>query len=360
MSASSVPTPDVRKGQGSVQLTREEFARRYRQQFFDPTFEAAAPDIERIVERAWHAYDDYRKSPRTRPAGPGYADPAYELSDEWRAASEAVQAAQRRHESRDGPPRVLLVCGAARSDETCPGEMSKTFRLVQLAKDTLEAAGCDCDVLDLSHLTSEYGRVIYPCKACVSTAMPLCHWPCSCYPNHALGQVRDWMNEIYPRWVEAHGVLIVTPVYWYQAPSALKLMIDRLVCADGGNADPTSTSGKDPSKAKRLELDGWPYPRHLAGRAYAVVAHGDAEGALQVRRAVSDWLADMRLESADELDRYIGYYEPYATSHDALDRDDALHEEVRLLASRLAAKATDVRRRPAPPSLAEPREPRPK
>jgi multimeric flavodoxin WrbA len=70
-------------------------------------------------------------------------------------------------------------------------------------------------------LTAHYGRQILPCKACVSTAMPLCHWPCSCYPNHAMGQVVDWMNELYPRWVAAHGVLIVTRVDWYQAPSVL-------------------------------------------------------------------------------------------------------------------------------------------
>jgi hypothetical protein len=55
--------------------------------------------------------------------------------------------------------------------------------------------------------------------------MPLCHWPCSCYPNHAVGQTNDWMNEIYERWAAAHGIVIVTPVYWYQVPSALKLMI---------------------------------------------------------------------------------------------------------------------------------------
>src|SRR5438132_10137590 len=97
------------------------------------------------------------------------------------------------------------------------------------------AKGFEVDLLDLSRLASEYGRVIYPCKACVSTAMPLCHWPCSCYPNHAMGQVNDWMAEIYPRWMAAHGVMILCPVHWYQAPSSLKLMIDRLVCADGGN-----------------------------------------------------------------------------------------------------------------------------
>jgi multimeric flavodoxin WrbA len=57
-------------------------------------------------------------------------------------------------------------------------------------------------------------------------------------------------------------------VYWYQSPSALKLMIDRLVCADGGNPDPTTTSGKNAEMAKDLELAGWAYPKHLAGRTY--------------------------------------------------------------------------------------------
>jgi hypothetical protein len=33
-------------------------------------------------------------------------------------------------------------------------------------------------------------------------------------------------------------------------------MIDRLVCADGGNPDPTITQGKDAAMAKQLELDG--------------------------------------------------------------------------------------------------------
>jgi multimeric flavodoxin WrbA len=95
--------------------------------------------------------------------------------------------------------------------------MSKSFRLVQMAREDIERAGYTCDLLDLSMLTAQYGRQILPCKGCVSTAMPLCHWPCTCYPNHAPGQVNDWMSEIYPRWVAAHGVMIVTPVHWYQA-----------------------------------------------------------------------------------------------------------------------------------------------
>jgi multimeric flavodoxin WrbA len=153
-----------------------------------------------------------------------------------------------------------------------------------------------------------------------------------------MGQVNDWMNELYPRWVAAHGVMIVTPVYWYQAPSVLKLMIDRLVCADGGNPDPTTTHGKGVAEAKALELAGWPYPRHLAGRVFAVVVHGDTVGAETLRRSLADWLSDMKLLPAvvqGGIDRYIGYYEPYATSHDALDKDDAVQSEVRASAKTL-------------------------
>ena len=257
---------------------------------------------------------------------------------------------------------MLLVCASARSDETCPGEMSKTFRLVTLARQVLEDAQIEVDLLDLSHLTSVYGRQILPCKACVSTAMPLCHWPCSCYPNHAMGQVSDWMNELYPRFVAAHGLMIVTPVYWYQAPSVLKLLIDRLVCADGGNPDPTTTHGKDPKRAKAIELEGWSYPRHLAGRTFSVVVHGDAAGAETLRRSLADWLSDIGMVPAGHaatIDRYIGYYGPYATSHHALDDDLAFQEEVRN-AARALVNAVRLMREGRREPDEDLRDPRPK
>lgn len=355
-------TPDVRKGQPSVTLSREEFERRLRERFYGPAFDAVSSQIDAIVEVAWQNYDAYRKSPRTRKAGPGFADPDFDLPIEWLAAREAILAAERDHDSPHSKDRVLLVAGGARTDQTCPGEMSKTYRLAEMAREQIDAEGVECDFLDLSALTAEYGRQILPCKACVSTAMPLCHWPCSCYPNHALGQVNDWMNELYPRWVRAHGVMIVVPVYWYQAPSVLKLMMDRLVCADGGNPDPTATSGKDPARAKALELEGWPFPRHLAGRVFTVMTHGDAAGAESSRRNLVDWLRDMHLIEAghSSFDRYIGYLESYATSHDALDRDGALHEEVRQAAATLVQAVRLNRAGKLPQPGAGVDEPRPK
>ncbi len=346
MPPSSASTPEPRKGMPDVELDEATFRSRYLQQFADPAFGDVASELERIVAVAWDAYSDGRKAPRTHKAGPGYADPDYDLSDDWRAASDAIKWAEARHVDPAAPPRVLVVNASSRSEHTCPGEMSKSYRLAELSREELEAAGLAVDILDLSRTTSEYGRNIHPCKACFSTAAPLCHWPCSCYPNHGMGQTQDWMNDIYPLWVAAHGVMVITPVNWYQVSSPLKLMMDRLVCADGGNPDPTLTQGKDAKLAKEKELEGWDYPKHLDGRTFSVIAHGDVEGAENVRRSVADWLKFMGLVPAGphaELDRYIGYWEPYATNHEALDRNEAIQGEVRMAAKTLAEAVLAMR-----------------
>ena len=325
-------TPEPRKGMPSPRLDEAEFKRRFRAQFPDPAFIPLEAELERITHAAWDAYAHSRKAPHTRKAGPAFADPDYELAVDWIAAHDAVKSAQARHDDAAGPIRILLINCSPRSEHTCPGEMSKSFRLTELAREIFIADGVEVEFLDLSRLTSEYGRNIHPCKACFSTAAALCHWPCSCYPNYSLGQAQDWMNDIYPMWVAAHGIMLVTPVNWYQVSSPLKLMMDRLVCADGGNPDPTRTHGKDARKAKELELAGWDYPRHLAGRLFSLVVHGDVEGVEDVRRAISEWLCFMHLCPAGPtatISRYIGYWKPYATSHDELDGDAAVQEEVR-------------------------------
>ncbi|KTT18758.1 flavodoxin family protein [Pseudacidovorax intermedius] len=354
-----------RTGQAPDKLPRDAFKVRFMQVFQDPAFAPEAEALARIEAVAWDAYQDGRKAPVTRRAGPGYADPDYELSVDWleaRARIDAAQAAWGRPETRS---RVLLINGSPRNDGTCPGEMAKSWRLLQLAREVLEGQGIECDVLDLSLVTSDYDRHIHPCKGCASTAMPLCHWPCSCYPNHSLRQTGDWMNEIYERWVAAHGVMIFTPTHWYQAPTPLKAMIDRLVCADGGNPDPTTTHGKKAVEAKALELDGegWHYPKHLDGRVYGVVVHGDVAGIESLRRNLCDWLDWIGLQDAGtqaKLDRYIGYYEPYATSHETLDEDEAMQEEARNAARAVAMAVGMLRAGRLTPPDARLRRPRPK
>lgn len=336
----------IRTGQAPAPLTRAAFQERFNVRFLDPAFEVERSAIARLEAIAWEALQQGRKAPVTRPAGRGFADPAYEVSVQWLETRKRLKAAQKRWGERASPSRVLLVCGSARNDGTCPGEVSKTWRLTELARHVVERAGMQADVLDLSLVTSEYGRNIHPCKGCVSSAMPLCHWPCSCYPNHALNQADDWMAEIYERWVEAHAVIILAPTYWYQSPSPLKLMIDRMVCADGGNPDPTTTHGKHVTEAKQIEQHGWDYPKHVAGRAYGVVVHGDVAGVEVHRRNLTDWLDWMGLIDAGagaRLDRYIGYYEPYYNSHDALDEDKAMQQETRNVARAVVQAVKQLR-----------------
>lgn len=353
----------IRKGQAPAPLDRAHFSERFRARFADPAFEAEQDAIARIEQIAWAAYDEGRKAPRTRRAGSEFADPDYELSTEWLATRDRLAAAQRRWADKASPSRVLIVNASARNDGTCPGEISKTWRLASLCRDILKAENIETELLDLSRITSDYDRHIHPCKGCVSTAMPLCHWPCSCYPNHATGQVNDWMADIYEQWVAAHGVVLLSPVYWYQSPSPLKLMIDRLVCADGGNPDPTRTHGKKAEEAKRIEAKGWDYPQHLAGRTYGVVVHGDVAGIEQQRHALCDWLDWMGLVDAGptaRLARYSGYYEPYYSSHEALDRDAALQAEVRNVALSVAQAVGLLRQGRLTQPAARLRAPRPK
>ena len=217
---------DVRKGQAPPQLSRAAFRKRFREAFYDPAFRAADDAIDRLEAIAWEGYEQDRKAPLTSPAGPGFADPGYKLSVEWRATSERLKAAQAHQQDPATRSRVLLVC------------------------------------------------------------------------------------------------------------------------ADGGNPDPTATGGKDPAKAKALELAGWPYPKHLAGRVYGVAVHGDVSGVESVRRALCDWLDWMGLVDAGamaRLDRFIGYYRPYATSHEELDRDLEVQEEVRNVARAVANGVRELR-----------------
>jgi hypothetical protein len=78
---------------------------------------------------------------------------------------------------------------------------------------------------------------------------------------------------------------------------------------------------------------------------------------------LTDWLSDIGLVPAGHtalLDRYVGYYRPYATSHDDLDRDTDFQDEVRNAARSLVRAVRMLRRGELDHMDARLREPRPK
>jgi len=147
-------TVDVRKGMPDPHLDREAFSARFFEQFSDPKFEAIRAELKSACDIAWDAYQAKRKSPRTRKAGAEFADPDYDLSLDWIAARDGIGAAQARHDDAAAPSRILIINGCPRSEHTCPGEMSKTWRLVETARQALAAIpDTECEVLDLSRLS---------------------------------------------------------------------------------------------------------------------------------------------------------------------------------------------------------------
>ena len=143
--------PDVRHLEAYEPLTKHAFRERFMRRFYDPAFDAVRDELERVCECAWDGYIVYRKSPRTRPAGDGFADPAHALPIEWLETRDRIREAERRQRDPASPSRFLLVSGSTRSEHTCPGEVSKTRRLVEAAREVIDAAGGEVDLLDVSH-----------------------------------------------------------------------------------------------------------------------------------------------------------------------------------------------------------------
>jgi hypothetical protein len=95
--------------------------------FTDPAFNPLQNEIAKLIDAAWDGYADSRKSPHTRKAGPGFADPDYDLAVDWLNARAAIAEAQKRHDDPNQKPRIIIN-GSSRNEHSCPGEMSKSWR----------------------------------------------------------------------------------------------------------------------------------------------------------------------------------------------------------------------------------------
>lgn len=120
-----------------------------------------------------------------RKGGARHRDPDYELSVEWRAVIDRIKPPRRANRMGQTRSRQLIVHASSRNGYNCPGERSKSFRLCEPGQEVLVREECEVDFLDLLRQNSEHDLHIHPCKWRVLTAMSLCRWPSSCYPNHS-------------------------------------------------------------------------------------------------------------------------------------------------------------------------------
>src|SRR6202008_882823 len=106
----------------------------------DPAFKDVAGPLSEVAEVAWKNYIEYHKSPNTRKASGPFARPNFELPREWLDTRRRIQEADRIQRRKSSRSRILLINGSARSSQTCPGEMSKTYRLAKIAQRAIESA----------------------------------------------------------------------------------------------------------------------------------------------------------------------------------------------------------------------------
>jgi multimeric flavodoxin WrbA len=137
--------------------------------------------------------------------------------------------------------------------------------------------------IDTEDIGNEHGKPrIQPCNGCVSSAAPLCVWPCNCYgPKSAEQPDLMWDLNLYGRLARADGWAFIGPMNWYGPSTSFKLMFDRLVCMNGGNPRPDLIDKKDTLKAQTLERDPlWRElsKNHLEGRTAAFFTYGDEGG----------------------------------------------------------------------------------
>jgi hypothetical protein len=72
-----------------------------------------------------------------------------------------------------------------------------------------------------------------------------------------------------------------------------------------------------------------------------------------------DWMGPIDAGRRFRLGRDIGYWQPYATSHEAVDRDEAVQDEARQVARAVARVTREMRAGKIQPPLRQP-QPRPK
>ena len=66
------------------------------------------------------------------------------------------------------------------------------------------------------------------------------------------------------------------------------------------------------------------------------------EAGLGTKRPL-EWRGLIDAGASARLDRYIGYFEPYFNSHEALDRYQAVHDEVRNVVRSPVAEVVELR-----------------
>ena len=81
------------------------------------------------------------------------------------------------------------------------------------------------------HLQDKWISPCRSCGSCRKTMLPVC-------------VIKDDMNELYPKFIQADLLVFATPVYWAGMSAQLKLFMDRLYALSKSDTDISNFKGK--------------------------------------------------------------------------------------------------------------------
>lgn len=164
-------------------LGNTEFTTRFRASLVDPAYRSEDPSTAHREEIAWHAHTERRDAPSPQMPQSRSVAEQFALSSARIITKLRIDNAQLRWSDAASPSQVLLVCGTAGEDGSDPGTKAITLALLKIARETMEQAGIDVDILDASSLATECDRTAQVCKGCEAADIPCCHWPEICFPE---------------------------------------------------------------------------------------------------------------------------------------------------------------------------------
>jgi multimeric flavodoxin WrbA len=132
------------------------------------------------------------------------------------------------YEDFDKKPNLLIFQGSPRSKNSCADYESKSERVSKYIFGNWSEY-FNIEIIDLS-----VGDItISPCKGCVSTSNGMhCHWKCTCYSKGMETPDLIYEKDIYEKLEKCDAFLVISPINWYSVSSQVKLLFDRLVCAN--------------------------------------------------------------------------------------------------------------------------------
>ncbi len=109
-------------------------------------------------------------------------------------------------ESADDKIRVVILYSS-------PREYGSAAKISSFLDELFKELGAETQVFNI------YSMRMEPCLGCVSDDVKLCRFPCI---------INDDAREIFYAIDRSIGLVIVSPIYWFNVPGPLKSLIDRL------------------------------------------------------------------------------------------------------------------------------------